>query len=204
MAIEIQHIRICDRCWEGGVETEAEVVDKYTLNGFKFEQDLCRDHSAELYNLIMHTWGDSATQTGEPTVFDKPIRLSTAPTPQPAELAAVEAKAETPALTLVGRPELPHTAQRWTLSTHAEEQMRERGFELYDVLMACERSQTVSPNQEHRDPGTQLRRYGRCLVSVDPTTFRVVTVMVAGETKHSWNRKQAEKAKESTRVKVEA
>ncbi len=74
---------------------------------------------------------------------------------------------------------MPRVAERWRPSEHAEERMAERGFNLYDVLMTCERPEYTRPAYER--PDRELRKRGRCVAVVEPEYFHVITVLTADE-----------------------
>lgn len=171
MTQELVTYRVCDRC---PGDTDAVTTDKFALNGYRYEIDLCREHSAQLYAQIM-AWADRGTLVGEPTVFDKPKVY--APRPVEAPKPRVEQPVE------VRREEMPATAERWRLTEHCLVRMRERGFDLYQVLMTCERPETVAPSP--KDNSLEERVRGGVLVVVNPRTLHVVTVVSVAEQKAS-------------------
>lgn len=175
--------RVCDTPHE--TERLATQTEKFSLNGYRYEVDTCEECSAQLYGTLM-AWADRGTCVGEPTVFDRPT-LARERTIVMSETAP--AVAEQPAVERRHQPRaaLPRTAERWRLTQHALERIEERGFTKEQVLWACERPEVVEPEMDH---GVEQRRRGRCLAVVDPVSFDVVTVKVAGETRHTWQQAQ--------------
>lgn len=179
MSQEVVTYRVCDLC---PTDMEAVVTDRVTLNGYGYEVDLCREHSAELYAAVMR-FADCGVLVREPSVLDKPKVYASAPVqPRP----AVEKPAVPEASEL-----LPLSALDWTLSAHAEERMEERGFTKAEVLLACAEPEVVLPPARPEVSPCEQRKRGRCLVVVDPGVRRVVTVKVAGETRHTWKKESA-------------
>lgn len=168
---------------ESSGDVLATHVDKFSLNGYRYEIDTCDACSAALYGQLM-AWADLGTCVGEPTVFDRtaaPVNQTVIVAP-PVQVA--EAEPAIPERRTGPRKVLPRTAERWTFSQHALDQMVERQFTREEVLWACERPEIVTPEFDER--GGETRKRGRCLAVVDPYTATVITVKISGETKESW------------------
>ena len=70
-----------------------------------------------------------------------------------------------------------HTAGGWRFTRHAREQIAARGFDLGDVLAACNQ-----PEQRYTSynfgPNRWVCQLGRVAVVVDPTSRGVITVLL--------------------------
>lgn len=178
MAQETRTYRVCDVC---PVDVDATTTDKFTLNGYGYEIDLCAEHSAELYGAVMR-FADRGTQVREPSVLDKPkVYAPRDEVPRKSVPTQVQPQERV----------LPLSTMEWTLSAHAEERMVERGFTRTDVLLACVEPEVVLPPLHPETNPCEQRKRGRCLLVVDPGSHRVVTVKVAGETRHTWKKESA-------------
>jgi hypothetical protein len=170
MGREVITYRVCDRCTR---ETVATSTDKFSLNGYRYEVDLCEEHSAMLYSQLMK-WADIGKCVGEPTYID--TVSAKARSAQPVVVAPRAAKPtenEKAVAAALKRDPLPASAERWTLTEHACQRRDERGLDMYEVLMACERPHSVTPSK--KDPGMEERFRDDILVVVDPSTQRVLT-----------------------------
>jgi hypothetical protein len=78
-------------------------------------------------------------------------------------------------------PALPHLAKNWTLSSHAEEQLDDRGptfgFDRTDVFLACVQPESTIPNKT--DPHRRHHLTAKVQLVVDPIDQVVVTVLAA-------------------------
>lgn len=191
MAKQVVRYRTCDRC---PGEVPADVIDKVSLNGERYDLDLCKRHSLELA-VMLGKWTDHGTKTGNSSTFDRqrpanPVTVDVTSTKKDPVLADIEARREqerraaeraarvTPLRTvLAGDPTLPLTASRWNLTTHVQERMEQRNYQLRDVLWAAERPETVVPGKD----GVELRRRGTCEVRVNADTNDIITVVDKGD-----------------------
>lgn len=170
MGKHVVRFRVCDVC-----ESEDQVViNSLSLNGHRYELDLCEVHTAALDDDLAG-WLDKARKTGEPTVFDEP-RAARRVTLGAGGFAPTPAAAVLPETRACRGAELPETAQRWHLTSHAEERMVERGFDRLTVLWTAERPDVVTPSADtqHRNRVEHVR--GDCLVVIEPDTNTIVTV----------------------------
>ena len=141
---------------------------RFSLNGAKYEIDLCADHAAQMYGQIMR-WADLGIQTAEPTIFDRPRTL----TPL---VERVESTPKQDDLALVTH--LDRGAQKWTFTDHALERMRERELDVDEVLLAASAPHEVLPCPPKYDSQTK-RIHARDGVKpvVDFLTHTIVTVL---------------------------
>ena len=152
------------------MDVDATKTQVLSLNGYVYEVDTCESCDAEVHGAFMAI-ADWGRLKREPRVLDKIAPPRTTVTPQ--------AMPKPPAPKEEPRELMPQVAERWRPSEHARQRMAERGFNLYDVLMTCERPEYTRPHLD--DPDRELRKRGRCVVVVEPEFFRVVTVLTADE-----------------------
>jgi hypothetical protein len=174
MSGQVVIYRVCDKC---SGEVAATVTDKLSLNGHRYEVDLCDEHSTALHAAVL-AWAELGKKTGSPSRWDV-ARTHTGEirggaTPAPTRTRTPE-PVEQPARLV---EELPASAARWRLSEHAEQRMTERGFTRREVLMAAERPEVVMPPD---DRGGREQKWGRCLVVVSVDAPVILTVKVAGQ-----------------------
>jgi hypothetical protein len=165
-----------------------------TFNGSRYDLDLCERHSEEL-SVAITAWADLGTKTGETGIFDRQKTAAdvTVKLSPPVPTVKCEPKpVATPIHTALAQdPDLPLTASRWQLSAHANQQMKERGFSLADVLWAAERPDwtTSCKRLEERRIGLFEHTKGGCTAVVDPHDQVVITVLYAeGEPALAGNR----------------
>ncbi len=176
--------RVCDIHDDN--KTHATETVKLSHNGHRYELDVCDEHSAELYGAF-HSWADFGRKTGEPTVFDKPMRVAgpIVRSPEPETTTPVEAAA-TKIIEVPQCVQLPLGTDRWIITTHAWERMELRKFSREDVLLAAERPEMVQPadprSQYAKDkPHIREHKRGRCLAVVDPDDCVILTVKIAAQ-----------------------
>ena len=191
MAKQVVRYRTCDRC---PGEVPADVIDKVSINGERFDLDLCTRHSLEMA-VAIGKWTDHGTKTGDSSTWDRqrpanPVTVDVTSTKKDPVIADLEARREQerrasertarvkPLRTVLANdPDLPLTASRWHLTTHVQERMEQRSYQLRDVLWAAERPETVTPGKD----GIELRRRGTCEVRVDPYSLDIITVVDKGD-----------------------
>lgn len=71
---------------------------------------------------------------------------------------------------------VPDDVLEWTLTRHAHERARLRGFPVLEVLLAAARPD-VSYEQGHRGPGAAIHQRGTLAVAVDTRSKTVVSVL---------------------------
>lgn len=182
MPNELIKYRICDKCPN---ETLAVETHKVSLNGYRYELDLCEEHAAQLYVVVMD-WADLGTLVGEPTVFDKPRVLAS-------ERAERQLGDKTPR---VRRPSVEpepvaHTgpvvadyAHKWTFTDHARLRLGQREISEWDALRAAERPEYTRPDKKKRPDA--LRHYrGDLFVVVNPYTHEIITAARPSEDESS-------------------
>lgn len=158
--------RVCDKCRK---ETVADATHKLTVDGHKFELDLCASHGQQLA-AVLAVWTDVGTKVGEPTVFDRERALTNGqvkkalksvhiPQPQKVDLELDRASS---------------LFSTWQLTDHAKRRIVRCGFDECDVALAV-----VAPtNVEHSvAEGVWLHTRGKITVVTDPTTKSVITVL---------------------------
>lgn len=183
---EVITYKICDMPHEDEVEASGSVV--FMLNGYRYRMDLCPEHEAQL-EAAVEMFGAHAYLVSEPTPLERrrdarpitlpgaaavPTRPSVAPTRRPerppvaAELRRQQAMQREP---------LPPSAERWWLNRHAQQRLRERELDLYEVLMTAERPEKDSrPTRQYTDnPDVRERIRGDYKVVVNTRKHEVLT-----------------------------
>lgn len=154
MAHRKQVVKLCDSCSK---DVRAATTVKFSLNSVDYMIDLCEKHADAITRDFL-SWARIAQEIERPNMFARPDavrdytrRPSTIKSPQPAPAAGSSpAAAQKPAPKPAPRPEISHPALEWTLSTHAEEQLAERGpkygFNRTDVFLAVAHPErTIEP-----------------------------------------------------------
>lgn len=175
MARETVVYKVCD--YPHKRDVVATHTDRVVLNGFKYDIDLCQKHHDEL-EATVGRWTELGTLKGQPTVFD------TAPAPRSITLPQAPRKQVDPVAeelrraAAMGREPLPPTAERWLVNDHAAQRMRERGVDLYEVLMAAERPEQdiPAPPRGPDRPHVRERLRGDVKLFVDVDRAEVLTV----------------------------
>lgn len=172
--------KFCDRCIK---DTPATTTERFTYAAVDYEIDLC-DRHAEMFQRDMFGWTRLSREKERPTTFgrtsvelDNHRRLARSESDRAAERRRQQeqqsAESQQPQLETI-----PGPALEWTLSKHAEEQLKKRGplfgFGKREVLLAAH-----TPEASYlADDGVCYRQNrGSVSVVVDRTRRSVVTVM---------------------------
>lgn len=169
MTNQVVTYNVCDRC---PTETVAVETHKFSLNGHRYEVDVCEECAAALHSDVMR-WADLGKQVGEPTLFDRPRKLTatTAVTelppivtlPEPLELQRQEVKVD-------------DLFSQWRLTEHAKLRKLERRFTDDEVALAI-----VAPDEVTLCPvegaGKRYHRRGRVTAVTNPTSKTVITLL---------------------------
>lgn len=154
--------RVCDRC---PGEVLAEAPHKLTVDGWRYEIDLCAEHWV-LLKAMLDEWTLAGTLLGEPTVFDK-VRPYSVP-PEYARKVLPTAPEE---VTYTG-PVVADIADKWFVTEHAQLRMTERGIRLDEVLRAAEWPERVTASTKRE--GHYVHRRGD--VKVVTHAHKIITV----------------------------
>jgi hypothetical protein len=162
MTDQLVKYRVCDRCPN---ETLADETHKITLDGHKYEIDLCKPHALRL-EVTLGEWTEAGTKTGEPTVFDK-VR----PLIKPPVVTRKQMPAEAPEVVHVG-PMIADFGDRWLVTEHARLRMGQRDVSLADALYCAELPEARLPSAktdgywEHRRGDVGVIVHGQKIITV--------------------------------------
>lgn len=167
---ELIKYRVCDRCPHDVIATETH---KLTLNGFRYELDLCDEHAAALNASVM-AWADLGSPVGEPTIFDKPRVLATAQALQHfGDKACPRPRSEPEPAPHTG-PLIADYADNWLFTDHARGRLAERHIDEWDALRAAQFPERVVRSRTRPDCYVHWR--GTLKVVLNPDTHEILTV----------------------------
>lgn len=180
MARKIITIELCVRC-PVGREKEATRTEMLALGDTRFQLRLCETHGEALVRDVF-AWGRLGEQLEEipkgtrftPEYAAEQRRLADLRTKQAQE---DRAKERHPSATPVTKPQklrgLPHDADQWVFTLHAQQRLQEREISVVDALRAaCEPSVV----RHGRTDDTAIHENGEAKVVVNPNTKEILTV----------------------------
>lgn len=184
MARKVVVIELCVRC-PVGREQEATRTELLSLGDTRFELRLCEAHGEALVRDVF-AWGRLGIQLENLPSSSKFTPEYAAAHRRAAELRTEQAKEDrarnnhpagkgTPAT----QPQtgklrgLPHDADEWVFSLHAQQRLQQREIAIVDALRAACEPLVV---RQGRTPDTAIHENGEAKVVVNPNTKEILTV----------------------------